>query len=234
MVLSLDTGQPIEVVGQLAGGALRGWAPDGSLTYQGIDLKGRPGIFRVDPRDGSTAPLAIANEGFLTLPSWSEDGRFLVYRHQIPTSPELILRDMTSGIERNLVPAQPFGYFAIAPDGRHVAFTEGAKTPHSVRVVDVGTGATRELLKLPETEVVSVFQWLPDSQRIVVWKSLAGRTSGAVISLTGDPPVTLDGAIPENAQIHPDGRRIAYETGTATLEVWALEHFLPAVPRTGR
>jgi hypothetical protein len=82
--------------------------------------------------------------------------------------------------------------------------------------------------------MVSVFQWLPDSQRIVVWKSVNGKTAGTVISLQGHPPVALDATIPENAQIHPDGRRIAYETGAVTLEVWALEHFLPAAPRAVR
>jgi len=123
---------------------------------------------------------------------------------------------------------------AISPDGRHVAFTEGTPTPHSVRLVNVETGETRDVLRLPDTEVVSVFQWLPDSQRIAVWKSVGGKTVGTIISLQGNPPVPLDPAIPGNAQIHPDGRRIAYETGGATLEVWALEHFLPSAPRTGR
>lgn len=102
IVLSFETGQTTEVVGQLSTGVLRAWAPDGSLTYQGID-KGRSGIFRVDARDGHTTSLALSDSGFLAEPSWSEDGRFLVYRHQIPKNPGMVLRDMMSGTERHLL-----------------------------------------------------------------------------------------------------------------------------------
>ena len=76
-----------------------------------------------------------------------------------------------------------------------------------------------------------MFRWLPDSRRLALWKSVAGKSTGPVISLTGEPPVQLDEAIPEDSRIHPDGRRIAYSGGARTLAVWALENFLPSANR---
>jgi Tol biopolymer transport system component len=227
-VLSLETGRATEIAAELAYGVLRAWAPDGGLTYQGSDLKGRHGLFRVDPRDGRTTAIALANDGFFSLPSWSGDGRYIVYRNQVPKSPGMILRDMVTGTERELVRSRPFGYLALAPDGKHVAFTEGSTTPHSILLIAVDTGETREVFRVPDTEIVATFHWLPDSRRLVVWKSVGDKSTGAVISLAGGPPVPLDPAIPAELQMHPDGRRIAYTAGTRTLELWAHEHFLPA------
>jgi Tol biopolymer transport system component len=228
MTESLETGRVTEVAAELSGGVLRTWAPDGSLTYHGTDVKGRPGIFRIDPHDGHATPIAIADEGFFALPDWSSDGKRLVYRHQTASGGVMMLRDVVAGIDRELLRSRPFGLFAIAPDGKSIAYLEPLQGARSLTLLTVDSGATRNVLTLPETETFSSLQWLPDSRRIVVWKSVHGNTTGSVIALDGGAAVQLDPAIPEDSRIHPDGRRIAYTAGTATHEVWALENFLPA------
>ncbi len=48
-------------------------------------------------------------------------------------------------------------------------------------------------------------------------------------SSSGGTPVkiALDVQTPPALRIHPDGRRVAFSTGTNAFEVWTLEKFLP-------
>jgi Tol biopolymer transport system component len=229
MIQSLDTGRTADVHSELASGALQSWAPDGSLTFTGFDVKGRSGLFRVDARDGHVTPLVT--DGLFGLPSWSADGKLLAYRHQMTTGGVIVVHDMSTGSQREVLTGNEVGYFAMAPDGGSLAYAAPFQQPRSIRILNLVTGSSRELLKAEATETFSALQWLPDSRRIVVWKTAASNTTGAVVSLAGDPLVQLDRTLPNFFRIHPDGKRIVYSAASATSEVWSLEAFLPSAKK---
>ncbi len=230
-VQSLETMVTTEYAPQLAGGVLRGWTSDGSLVYHGVDLKGRAGIFHVSPGDGATTAIALADEGFFTLPSWSNDGRLFAYRHQTTGGGEMVLLDRTARQSRTLLAKRSFGSFAIAPDGKSVAFAEPLQAPRSLNVLTIETGAIERIFAVPDSGTISGFQWMPDSRRLVTWTASGSATSGAVVAVDRSAPVQLEAAIPAGFTIHPDGRRIAFTAGHRKIEIWMLQNFLPAPRR---
>ena len=227
-VQSLKTMMTTEYAPQLSGAVLRGWTSDGALVYHGIDLKGRPGIFGVSARDGAATAIALASEGFFTLPSWSNDARYFVYRHQTTAGGAMVLLDRTTAQSRTLLADRSFGLFAIAPDGKSVAFVEPLQAPRALNVLTIETGAIESIFAVQGGGTVSGFRWLPDSRRIVTWTSSGGDTSGSVVPIDRSVPVRLDASIPSGFTVHPDGRRIAFTAGQRRIEVWMLQNFLPS------
>jgi Tol biopolymer transport system component len=229
IVHALQTMVTTEHAPQLAGGVLRGWTSDGSLIYHGMDMKGRPGIFEVSVRDDATTAIALASDGFFSLPSSSNDGRLLVYRHQTTSGGAMVLLDRTTKQSRTLLADRPFGLFAMAPDGKSVAFVEPLQEPRSLNLLTIATGAIQRISSVTGSETISSFEWLPDSRRLVTWTTSGNARSGFVVPLDGGAPVRLDPSVPGGFAIHPDGRRIAFTSGQRKIEVWMLQNFLPAV-----
>ena len=81
--------------------------------------------------------------------------------------------------------------------------------------------------------------WTPDSSGVIITKDTGPRRELWLVPVAGGPPRKLDidpDIWSEGASafgnlgfsLSPDGRSIAFQTGTSVSEVWALENFLPA------
>jgi Tol biopolymer transport system component len=235
---SADDGQSRMLVPQLAGGVLPRWSPHGALTFQGVDFKGRQGIFQVDPATGAASAIVTNRDGdgYLHHPSWTADGKWLVYGRNTGDKNRVLLREWASGTERELLP-DVLNLFRISPDGRWLAFIsrDAATRTGAVSLLNVASGASRRIFEVAEPgRVTNLLEWLPDSLRLLVSKVENGAASGWIVPIEGGAPTRLDPGLPRDAltsdrlRVHPDGKRIAFDAGASSYEVSALENFLPA------
>ena len=251
-VLSADTGDIREIpVPGLAYFAGLSWAPDGrAFVARGADLKGRNGVFRIDPRSGEVVPIFFnpprpsseypTAEGFF----WSRDGKRMYYHGNLGSIYE---RDLVSGHERVLVsaptptdgtltPDGKLGPISLSPDGRWIASGRLDRSTKSTTVVliPVDGGTPRELLRvsLPESVLGNgSMSWTPDGLGLLVKKGTSADPQLWFVPMSGASPRQIDLQLTEfgTVRMHPDGKQIAFDSRRFSSEVWVLENFLPAL-----
>jgi Tol biopolymer transport system component len=218
------------------------WAPDGSFTVQGRDLKGRQGIYRIDSNSGDVSPLVVSEPGVQTAqPTWSPDGRRLVYLRLDPTGGAIVVRNMDLGQETELVRAAGVVRPSVSPNGKEVIYRQAdrMRKTSALKVVSIDGGTPRTVIEVAEPQMVINFvEWTPEGNvlfglrgdtpnDITYWSipAAGGQKTRLSLSFTG----------PNNSlSVHPDGRHVAFQDGKGNEEVWILENFLPAATKTAR
>ena len=249
-ILSIATGEIRELHPGLPRFIRPRWSPDGrSFVVSGYDVKGRPGIYKIDAQSGATSPLILGSADLSgpqgsALPVWSPDGRFIYYKVLNDTRSSLTLmeRDLASGTDREIARGVP-GDISVSPDGRYIAAPAGARADgkcYSLLLIPATGGAPRELLRLNQPEAFSRFwsvDWTRDSSAVLAIKETGPHRELWQIPIEGGQPrkldIDIDGWSNGEAgfRIHPDGRQIVFSTGRNAIEIWALENFLPAPNR---
>jgi len=213
------------------------WSPDGrSILATGVDFKGRLGFFRIETQSGSTSFVAPAVSEDIGCPVWSPDGKaiYLIRMRQGKTeySYSLVVHDLETGQQKELYRGLVYA-LALSPDGAKLAFV----SPEVIMVMPSGGGEPKALLRWKEPERFdwrSNLVWSPDGRHLLfstttggrepfeLWEISAGRGQPRKLGLSGDSLRDLS--------VHPDGRRIAFTSGSpAQSEVWAMEKFLSAL-----
>jgi Tol biopolymer transport system component len=242
-IRSKETGETRELTPNLHYLNLPRWIPDGrAISGQGVDRKGRQGIYRIDAQTGDTSPIVLNEPGVYSTPAgWSPDGKKLYYHRNNPATKEhlAIERDMASGKEREILRRKGFFGAFSSPDGRYLALRIPDLTPKSsaLMVVPVSGGMPREVLRLNDPESVGggySVEWTPDSQAIVFRKNFAARVDQFelwMVSLDGSQTrkLSLNMENIQQLRIHPDGRQVAFTAGNQKSEVWVMENFLPGL-----
>jgi Tol biopolymer transport system component len=215
------------------------WSPDGRfLITAARDRRGRNGIYKVDAQTGMTSLVALG-PGFQASPQWSKDGTKIFYRRG---NAAIVERDLATGMER-VVFRRPGGLaiYVLSPDGRHLAVrtTRESSEGANVMIVPVEGGEAWEIHTFAAGGQRTI-DWTPDSTAVILLK----RPNAAPAELwrlpiDGGPArkITFVGAEWRNPapgtfnggfSISPDGRRLAFLSGTSSAEVWAIQNFLPA------
>lgn len=250
VVQSVESGAVHEVRHNLVSLVQVRWAPDGkSVAAVSTDRTGRHGIFRIDVQTGAVTPLVIPGPGIYSdRPQWSSDGRTLYYaRYEIGNKEAAVMvRDLASGAEREILRRSLLGGSSVSPDERQVAFIEIAGKSRTLLVMPAGGGEARQLYRREDASSFTLLAWSPDS-RFILLKRLppdgqtgsgnAGDLEAEVLRIpaAGGPALKLElsAAGLRNLRFHPDGKRIAFAVGEPKNEVWVLENFLPML-RSGR
>lgn len=89
------------------------------------------------------------------------------------------------------------------------------------------------MFRVNQPDRVTVSSLAPDGNSVIVRKQLSagGESEHWQVPLSGGEPRKLNlnlGYYPSPIRVHPDGRQVAYSSGSDAWEVWALENFLPA------
>jgi Tol biopolymer transport system component len=144
------------------------WAPDNqSITIASV-LDGTPRLFNV-PLDGG-APTSLVSE-HSTDAAWSHDGTVVVYSGP-DVGTTFPLKAVTATGEPSSLPA-----LTLTRGARHVAFLPGGKTLGVLRgemghknlwLIDLATGAERQLTDFGPDFTVRDFDISPDGREIVV------------------------------------------------------------------
>jgi Tol biopolymer transport system component len=144
------------------------WAPDGQSITMAADDHGVPHLFRVS-LDGR-APAPFVGE-YSVDPAWAPDGRFVVY-----SGPDIgttfTMKAVTADAAPHSLPA-----LTLTRGARHVAFLPGGRALLLLRgeiqhkdlwLVDLETGAERQLTNLPPEFDVRDFDVSPDGREVVL------------------------------------------------------------------
>jgi Tol biopolymer transport system component len=144
------------------------WSPDGqSITSAAVD-HGVPHLFRV-PVNGSS-PAPFVNE-YSVDPAWAPDGRFVVY-----SGPDIGTTFSVKAVATEAA-AHPLPSLTLTRGARHLAFLPGGRGLVVLRgdiqhknlwLIDLQTGAERQLTNLTSDFDIHDFDISPDGREIVL------------------------------------------------------------------
>ncbi len=144
------------------------WAPDGqSITSAAVD-HGVPHLFRV-PVDGSS-PASFVQE-YSVDPAWAPDGRFVVY-----SGPDVGTTFSVKAVTAEAA-MHPLPELTLTRGARHLAFLPGGKALVLLRgeiqhknlwLIDLETGAERQLTNLSPDFDIRDFDISPDGREVVL------------------------------------------------------------------
>jgi Tol biopolymer transport system component len=244
MIRSMDTGTVRELTPNLSylGAPDKNrpvWAPDGTFVIvSGGETGGGRGIYRVDAATGETTALVVSSrEDFnVSAHAVSADGRTLYMKRRSDDAREqvIVARGLSSGTEREIVRRERFGDVVLSRDGMWLATVAFEGTSRAaLLLMPAAGGDARELLRVSDPETLGAFvAWLPDSKSLLFRKFAKGATRREPwrISIDGQGAreINLGGLLGPNPNINSDGRQFAFAAGNPSLEIWALENFLPS------
>ena len=194
-------------------------------------------VYRFDQATAQISPLVLAGPagGQLFAHSWLDDARLLYRRNDGRDSRSLSVRTVATGDERVLIDHPRFGAYWPSPDGTKIAYAveeqQGGATV--VNSLDVATGATTEIMRAGPGQFGNLLLWTPGWRSLLFARNEQTKPSIWVIPAGGGQARALNlqlGPGYSSMRMHPDGRRIAYQTGNRAIEVWRLDNFLPSAP----
>jgi Tol biopolymer transport system component len=144
------------------------WAPDGQSITAAADDRGVPHLFRV-PLDGRPPVLFVGD--YAVDPAWAPDGSFVVY-----SGPDIgttfSVKAVTAEAE-----ARPFPNMTLTRGARHLSFLNGGRALVFLRgeiqhknlwLINLETGAERQLTNLPPDFDIRAFDISPDGHEVVL------------------------------------------------------------------
>jgi Tol biopolymer transport system component len=144
------------------------WAPDGQSITSAANDHGSPHLFRV-PVDGRS-PAPFIRE-YSVDPAWAPDGRFVVY-----SGPDIGTTFSVKAVTAEAAP-HPLPALALTRGARHLAFLPGGRALVLLRgeiqhknlwLIDLETGAERQLTNLTPGFDVRDFDISPDGREVVL------------------------------------------------------------------
>ncbi len=144
------------------------WAPDGQSITTAADDHGVPHLFRV-PLDGHSPALLVGE--YSLGPAWAPDGRFAVY-----SGPDIgttfSVKGLTAEAAARPLPALTLTrgarHLAFLPGGRELVLLQGEIQHKNLWIMNLETGAERQLTNLAPDFDIGDFDISTDGQEIVL------------------------------------------------------------------
>ena len=144
------------------------WAPDGQSIISAADDHGVPHLFRV-PVDGRSPALFV--QEYSVDPAWAPDGRFVLY-----SGPDIgttfSVKAVTAEAAQHPLPALTLTrgarHLAFLTGGRALVFLRGEIQHKNLWLIDLETGAERQLTNLTPDFDIRDFDISPDGREVVL------------------------------------------------------------------
>jgi Tol biopolymer transport system component len=144
------------------------WAPDGQSITTAADDHGVPHLFRV-PIDGRS-PASFVHE-YSVDPAWAPDGRFLVYSGPDIGTTFSVKAVTAEASPRTLPPltlTRGARHLAFLPGGTALVLLRGDIQHKNLWLIDLETGAQRQLTNLSSDFDIRDFDISPDGREVVL------------------------------------------------------------------
>ena len=144
------------------------WAPDGKSITSAVDDHSVPHLYRV-PVDGRSPALFVKE--YSVDPAWAPDGRFVVY-----SGPDIGTTFSVKAVTAEAA-AHPLPALTLTRGARHLTFLPGGRALVLLRgeiqhknlwLIDLETGAERQLTNLAPDFDVRDFDISPDGREVVL------------------------------------------------------------------
>ena len=144
------------------------WTPDGQSITSAAEDHGVPHLFRV-PVDGRSPAVFI--QEYSVDPAWAPDGRFVVYSgSDIGTT--FSVKAVTAEAAAHPLPALTLTrgarHLAFLPGGRALVFLRGDIQHKNLWLIELETGAERQLTNLTPDFDIRDFDISPDGREVVL------------------------------------------------------------------
>jgi Tol biopolymer transport system component len=220
------------------------WYADGrSLLLVGMDDKGRPSLYRIEPEGGAIEKLFEVKARMLgVLLSRNTNNLLSIVNDSDKNTSMIVMRDPQSGTEKEVCRLEKkntgFWSLALSPDESTLATVIWGEDDEPLRLVKVSVkdGAQTELLKVPPagaSAAVHSLVWTPDGRYILFVRNPAGPPARQVKELWAIPSkggeahrVGVRARTIPSVDIHPDGRRIALTLGEYKAQLWIIQNVL--------
>jgi Tol biopolymer transport system component len=144
------------------------WAPDGKSITSAADDHGVPHLLRV-PIDGGSPALFVRE--YSVDPAWAPDGSFVVY-----SGPDIgttfSVKAATAQAGAHALPALTLTrgarHLVFLPGGRALVFLRGEIQHKNLWLIDLETGAERQLTNLSPDFDIGDFDISPDGREVVL------------------------------------------------------------------
>ena len=144
------------------------WAPDAQSITSAAEDHGVPHLFRVFLDGRSPAPFL---REYSADPAWAPDGRFLVYSGPDIGTTFSVKAVTPQGQSHSLPPlrlTRGARHLAFLPGGRALVLLQGAIQHKNLWLIDLETGAERQLTNLPPGFDIGDFDISPDGGEVVL------------------------------------------------------------------
>jgi DNA-binding winged helix-turn-helix (wHTH) protein/Tol biopolymer transport system component len=211
------------------------WSPDGTqIAFQALAKMGAHNkIYLVPSAGGAPVLAAPGSSDRQTYPSWTSDGRSLLFSSSDETGDNPVLHSLNLETKSvSLLPGSAGLHWGqVSPDGRYVVALEDA--PQKLVLYDVATHNTRAIAELADYP-----RWSPDGQSVyfsTLFFDLSGKTGGVyrwkisdntTEKVAGYPDFSLTGVYGVWFGLTPDGS-ILLLRDESTRDLYALDLDLP-------
>ncbi len=212
------------------------WSSDcSSILVKGIDNKNRYGIFRINVQSGNFTPVIpweSWKSTYLHSIELSRDGKAVFYVDFNTSNKisQILVRDIDTGIEKELYRFDTYINMSLSPDGKWLASSH----PKSLKVMPASGGDPRELYTFKEEyNLGRPITWSADGKYILFSDKEPGQDGWELcrIPVEGGELQKLGLEMEKgfnNLSAHPNGRHIAFSAKEQkNVEFWVMENFLP-------
>ena len=239
VITSIDDGREREINDpNIAGIGRPRWETGGTSILFKSTYKDRAGLQRVDLDTGAISTMIPQFIGHYDLIPHTreliyETNRRAFFRHDLATG-------VTTPIHKVDPPWTTFG-MAVSPDGHRLAYTASSgQKAVTLRVVELATPAGfREVFRCPPEESMDAHAWTRDGREVIVKRVPRTPSRGNESSIwavdveTGTARLLgLNFHGINQVRLSPDGRRLSFDGGWPTQEVWVLENFLSTLGKS--
>ncbi len=181
---------------------------------------------QVADTDGFNPQTLLSSPEPIMSPSWSPDGKQLVYVSFESGRPEVYIHNIFTGMRQKLTAFNGLNSAPKwSPDGQYIAVTLSKDGNPDIYIMRLADKSLRRLTR--HWGIDTEASWMPDSRSLVFTSSRSGKPQIYRIAIKpGSRPIrlTFEGNYNANATVSPDGKSIAFVHGEGnTFRIASLQ-----------
>ncbi|RLA07080.1 MAG: Tol-Pal system beta propeller repeat protein TolB [Gammaproteobacteria bacterium] len=168
---------------------------------------------QVAESDGHNPKSILTSKFPLMSPSWSHDGRSLVYVSFLGRKANIFKQTLATGARQKLASYRGInGAPELSPDGTKLVLTLSFKGNPDIYLLNLGTKKLKQITKSLSIDTEPV--WMPDGKSIMFTSDRSGGPQIYEMFVSGGRAIrkTFEGGYNASPNISPDGKKMTFVT----------------------